>query len=166
MIARKIINRIRGRTFRSSLWVPVVAVAALLAGPVTAQTVIEWDVISSGGGRGENADYIEIGSIGETAIGWGSNADFIVRHGFLQNHGGEPWYICGDVDANSIVNVSDIIYLIQWMFGSGPPPAVYASANVNCSDPINVSDLVYLINFVFGDGEEPCDPNGDGIPDC
>jgi hypothetical protein len=31
---------------------------------------------------------------------------------------------------------------------------------------VNVSDAVYLIAYVFGGGPGPCDPDGNGVPDC
>jgi hypothetical protein len=76
-----------------------------------------------------------------------------------------PW-LCGDVDGNEVVNVSDIVYLISFVFGDGPAPDPMEAGDVDCNTFVNVSDIVYLISFVFGDGYDPCDTNGDGVPDC
>jgi hypothetical protein len=65
-------------------------------------------------------------------------------------------YVCGDVDGNSTVNVSDIVMLINFVFGDGGPPEPMAAGDVDCNETVNVSDIVYLIAFVFGDGAEPC----------
>jgi hypothetical protein len=65
-------------------------------------------------------------------------------------------FICGDVDQNTSVNVSDIVYLINFVFGPGAEPDPYYSGDVDCNLTINVSDVVYLINFVFGEGPAPC----------
>jgi hypothetical protein len=67
-----------------------------------------------------------------------------------------PHYVCGDVDDNELVNVADIVYLINFVFGPGDPPIPEASGDVDCNDTINVSDVVYLIDFVFGEGAVPC----------
>jgi hypothetical protein len=73
---------------------------------------------------------------------------------------------CGDAEGNGLVNVSDVVYLIDFVFADGLPPAPEESGDVDCNGMINVSDLVYLIAYVFGDGPAPCDPDGNGEPDC
>jgi hypothetical protein len=74
--------------------------------------------------------------------------------------------MCGDADGNQVVNVSDIVYLINYVFGTGPAPNPMLGGDVDCNQVVNVSDIVYLINFVFGTGYDPCDTDGDGEPDC
>jgi hypothetical protein len=65
-------------------------------------------------------------------------------------------YVNGDVDFNQLVNVSDIVYLVNFVFGNGTYPVPWAAAVAIDSDPsVNVSDIVYMINFVFGDGPPP-----------
>jgi hypothetical protein len=75
-------------------------------------------------------------------------------------------YICGDADRNQVVNVSDVVLLINFVFGDGPAPEPEPAGDVDCNGTVNVSDVVYLINFVFGTGDDPCDTDGDGVPDC
>jgi hypothetical protein len=65
-------------------------------------------------------------------------------------------YLCGDCDGNGFVNVSDVVYLIAYVFGTGPAPDPMERGDVDCNGYINVSDIVYLINYVFGTGPEPC----------
>jgi hypothetical protein len=77
-----------------------------------------------------------------------------------------PEYICGDADGNDVVNVSDIVWMINFVFGEGPAPDPEQAGDVDCNGSVNVSDIVYLINFVFGEGFPPCDADGDGTPDC
>jgi hypothetical protein len=73
---------------------------------------------------------------------------------------------CGDADVDGLVNISDVVYLISYIFGipSGPEPT--SAADVDCGGTINITDAVYLIAYLFGGGPAPCDPNGDGTPDC
>jgi hypothetical protein len=65
---------------------------------------------------------------------------------------------CGDVNGDGLINVSDVMYLINRLFISGPPPAPLAVGDVDCNGVINVSDVVYLINFLFliPPGPPPC----------
>jgi hypothetical protein len=68
----------------------------------------------------------------------------------------EPAYLCGDADGNDIVNISDAVYLISYIFGGGPPPDPLLAGDCDCSDIVNISDAVYLISYIFGGGPEPC----------
>jgi hypothetical protein len=65
-------------------------------------------------------------------------------------------YICGDADASGIVNVTDAVYLVQYIFAGGQPPDPLLSGDANCDDTVNVTDAVYLINYIFSGGPEPC----------
>jgi hypothetical protein len=66
----------------------------------------------------------------------------------------------GDADNNSLINVSDITYDIQFVFADGPAPVpIEEAGDADCSGNVNVSDIVYLIDFVFGTGSAPvCNP--------
>ncbi len=61
----------------------------------------------------------------------------------------------GDVNTDGEVNVGDVVYLINYVFKSGPAPAVanWADANADCA--VNVGDAVYLIAFTFNSGPPP-----------
>jgi len=75
---------------------------------------------------------------------------------------------CGDANNDSTVNISDAVYIINYVFvGGSPAPVPLLSGEVNCDGSVNVSDAVYIINYVFVGGSSfPCDPDGDTIPDC
>ena len=63
---------------------------------------------------------------------------------------------CGDVDHDQLVNISDAVYLIAYIFGGGPAPDPIEIGDVDCNSLLNISDAVYLIAYVFGSGPEPC----------
>jgi hypothetical protein len=65
-------------------------------------------------------------------------------------------YICGDADGSGVVNISDAVYLIAYIFGGGLPPIPSLSGDVDCNGIVNISDAVYLIAYIFGGGPEPC----------
>jgi hypothetical protein len=73
---------------------------------------------------------------------------------------------CGDMNADNEINVTDAVYLINYIFLEGPAPPTFESADVNCDLKVNITDVVYVIIYVFQGGHEPCDPDGDGFPDC
>lgn len=71
--------------------------------------------------------------------------------------------IPGDVNNDLSVNLSDIIYLVNYIFKGGPSPAIRFSGDVNANCQTNLTDLIYLVNYVFKSGPVPdgCPPWGE-----
>lgn len=65
-------------------------------------------------------------------------------------------FLCGDADGNDIVNISDAVYLISYIFGGGPAPDPLLAGDCDCNEIVNISDAVYLIAYIFGGGAGPC----------
>jgi len=65
-------------------------------------------------------------------------------------------YLCGDANQNDTVNVSDVVFIINYLFKGGPEPVPYASGDVNLDQEVTVSDVIYLINYLFKGGFKPC----------
>ncbi len=64
-------------------------------------------------------------------------------------------YLCGDVnDDASGPDITDLIYLVTFMFQDGPEPPVMASVDVdgNGTTSPDIADLIYLVAFMFQDG--------------
>jgi len=78
----------------------------------------------------------------------------------------EEEYVCGDADGSGSVDIDDAVYLINYIFAEGPPPEPFASGDADCSGEVDIDDVVYLIGYIFSGGFDPCDPDGDTIPDC
>ncbi|MFH2057237.1 MAG: PQQ-dependent sugar dehydrogenase, partial [bacterium] len=68
-----------------------------------------------------------------------------------------PDFLCGDANNDDIVNITDAVYLIQWIFNSGPDPDPLESADVNCDSIGNITDAVYIIQWIFNSGPDPCE---------
>jgi hypothetical protein len=65
--------------------------------------------------------------------------------------------IAGDPNGDLFVTVSDVVYIINYLFKSGPPPVhCPRSGDVNCDGRVTISDAIYLINYLFKGGSEPC----------
>lgn len=65
----------------------------------------------------------------------------------------------GDVNADNRIDISDAVYLINWIFANGPYPIPNAGVgDVNCDSMTNISDVVYIINYIFASGPAPCGP--------
>lgn len=75
-------------------------------------------------------------------------------------------WLCGDCDTSGETDIDDVVYLIAYIFAGGPPPSPLEAGDADCSGEIDIDDVVYLIGYIFTGGNAPCDPNGDGTPDC
>jgi CubicO group peptidase (beta-lactamase class C family) len=63
---------------------------------------------------------------------------------------------CGDADGSGIISISDVVYLINFIFGGGPAPNPINAGDADCNGIVNISDAVYLINYIFAGGPAPC----------
>jgi hypothetical protein len=57
--------------------------------------------------------------------------------------------LCGDVNGDGDVNISDVITLINYLMGSTPSAFYEVNANVNQDAEINITDVSLLINLVM-----------------
>ena len=64
--------------------------------------------------------------------------------------------LCGDADGSGDVGISDVVFLVNYIFLGGPFPDPNSQADVDCTGIISVSDVVHLINAIFEGGPAPC----------
>ncbi|MBD3218451.1 MAG: S8 family serine peptidase [candidate division Zixibacteria bacterium] len=62
----------------------------------------------------------------------------------------------GEVNNDYIVNISDAVVIINYVFIGGPPPIPYLHlGDTNCDGAVNVSDAVWILNYVEASGPPP-----------
>jgi hypothetical protein len=61
----------------------------------------------------------------------------------------------GDTDLSGQLDVSDITYYVDYLFGGGPAPMVLNLADVDGSCVLDISDLTYLVDYFFAGGAAP-----------
>lgn len=61
----------------------------------------------------------------------------------------------GDANGDRNLSVSDVIYIINYLFKGGPAPVSVQAADANCDGSVSVSDVIYLINYLFKGGPAP-----------
>jgi hypothetical protein len=71
----------------------------------------------------------------------------------------QPAVICGDANDNGAVEAGDVVYLITYLFRSGPAPEPLCVGDANLSGTVEAGDVVYLISYLFRGGPAPS-------PDC
>lgn len=66
----------------------------------------------------------------------------------------------GDLDFNGSIDISDLVYMVDYSFGGGPPPIpVLDAGDFKCDGGIDIADLVGLVEFMFIGGDAPpCNP--------
>lgn len=69
-------------------------------------------------------------------------------------------YRPGDVNADGRITLSDVIYLVNYIFRHGAPPQPLASGDTRCEgrNP-TLSDVIYLVNYLFKGWAAPCEQN-------
>jgi hypothetical protein len=71
---------------------------------------------------------------------------------------------CGDVSGDGEVDISDVVYLIGYLFRNGPAPNPVEVGDVTCDGEVDVGDVVSLISYLFRNGPPPCDCKGNTYP--
>ncbi|MDH4156731.1 MAG: hypothetical protein OEW00_05590, partial [candidate division Zixibacteria bacterium] len=120
---------------------------AVAAKPATGEK-INWQVLSGGGTDGSSTQFKLKGTLGQTAVGFCSGPDNGLNQGFWQvfvSIEGCCRGIRGNAnnDPDDKVNISDVTFLLEYLFGipTGPAPVCWEEANAN-GDPdekVNVS---------------------------
>lgn len=111
------------------------------------------DVLDCFGGESESDNYrIPVNSGGQpSAIGISESDSFVVEAGYVH----ASFVMRGDPSADGVINSADIVYLINYLFISGPDPCPMEAGDANCDGTINSADVVFLINYLFIGGPPP-----------
>ncbi|MDF1544558.1 MAG: hypothetical protein P1R58_05590 [bacterium] len=65
-------------------------------------------------------------------------------------------FICGDTDnSGEPLNITDVTFLVAWLFQNGPAPAQLSSADCDSNGQIDISDLTCFVDYIFLGGSEP-----------
>lgn len=67
-----------------------------------------------------------------------------------------PNWVKGDANGDGRSNISDCVFLIQYIFHSGEAPSPFQMGDVDCNGDITMSDLVNMVSYIFSGGTEPC----------
>jgi len=60
-----------------------------------------------------------------------------------------------DYDGGDVIDISDLVYLVDFMFTGGPAPPCFEEADMNGDGAIDISDLVWSVDFMFSGGPPP-----------
>ena len=73
---------------------------------------------------------------------------------------GEPGCCVGirgnvDNDPGNNIDISDLVYLVDYMFCQGPESPCPEEADIDGSGVLDISDLVRLVDYMFNSGLPP-----------
>ena len=120
---------------------------------------LEWDTTFTVAGNGIAVFVDETADGAYIVGGYGGGMNYVVKF--------RPPNTCcvgirGNVnyDPGDAIDISDLIYLVDYMFSGGPAPECWSEANVDGIGPddasgIDMSDLVYLADHMFSGGPPP-----------
>ncbi len=66
-------------------------------------------------------------------------------------------WVEGDANRDGNINITDAVYLLQFIFAGGSPPHPHLAGDANCSGVVNITDVVYIIAWIFCGGPPPID---------
>jgi len=64
-------------------------------------------------------------------------------------------YVPGDADGSRLVNISDAVSLVAYIFAGGVEPYPLIAGDADCDGIVNISDATKLISYIFGGSSEP-----------
>lgn len=67
-------------------------------------------------------------------------------------------FIRSDCNADSVIDIADGVYLINFLFGDGPAPVCDDACDSNDDSDLNVADSIYVWNYALLDGPAPLAP--------
>lgn len=60
-----------------------------------------------------------------------------------------------DYDQDDHDNITDLTYLVAYLFGGGAAPWCLEEADFNLDGTVNITDLTYFVAYLFGGGSQP-----------
>jgi hypothetical protein len=64
----------------------------------------------------------------------------------------------GDANADSVTDISDPVFILQWTFANGSAPPCLDAADTNDDEKLDISDPIFLLLFLFQGGLTPPAP--------
>ncbi|UCB52318.1 MAG: S8 family serine peptidase [Candidatus Zixiibacteriota bacterium] len=93
---------------------------------------------------------VDLGPFGDdNAYGWGVIDAYQAVLAALST------YLAGDANGDGVVDLADVVFVLNYLYKSGPAPDPLAAGDPNADCIVEMADLVYLINYLYKGGPAP-----------
>lgn len=113
---------------------------------------IPWSCLNGGGLDMSSTSYKAMVSSAQSCIGLSQSTNYQMQIGYW--YGGKP-FLCGDTNGDVSVTLSDIVFLITYLFRFGAEPDPLYCGDANGDGNVTLSDIVYMIVYLFKSGAAP-----------
>jgi hypothetical protein len=112
------------------------------------------EALGGAGGKSESANFkMKISSVGQPSPF--SKLPSTVSN-ISKRHIYATLVLHGEANADGIVNIADVVYLINYVWIDGPDPIPLEAGDLNCDGVIDIEDVTYLIRYLLAGGTPPC----------
>ena len=74
----------------------------------------------------------------------------------------QPRFVRGDANADGGINVSDPVFVLQYLFSGGKTPPCVKAADADDDGETNVTDAIMILQHLFLQGDAPPEPSACG----
>jgi hypothetical protein len=64
-------------------------------------------------------------------------------------------FMRGDANGDLTINLSDALYILNYLFKDGPAPVPFEAGDANCDQVVDLSDALIVLNYLFKNGPPP-----------
>ncbi len=64
-------------------------------------------------------------------------------------------YMAGDANGDKLVDLTDVLHLISYLFKNGPAPNPLAAGDPSADCIVDITDILHLINYLYKGGPSP-----------
>ena len=111
------------------------------------------DVLDGFGGASESDNYrIPVNSGGQPSPpGLSESANWRLDAGYVLASRVKH----GDANADGTVDLGDAIYILNYLFKSGPDPCPMEAGDASSDGVVDLGDAIYVLNYLFKGGPAP-----------
>jgi hypothetical protein len=80
--------------------------------------------------------------------------------------GCNTWTVRGDANKDGVIDLTDGVYITNWLFLGGPKPPCIRQADMTGDGEVIISDVIYLYDYLFSDGPRPAQRTAVPINGC
>ncbi|HVR74011.1 MAG TPA: dockerin type I repeat-containing protein, partial [Planctomycetota bacterium] len=71
----------------------------------------------------------------------------------------EPVFLRTDSNGDGRIDITDVVFLLAYLFQGGPPPTCLDAADSNDDGELSITDALHALQFLFQGGSSPPPPH-------